>query len=130
MCLEGPEVPDWWEMMGDDDRMEATTRAMNCQRDAVGMFKNCVDWHQILKICFFLFKHLVFKPLLLGQSFCVTAPSSRWTSSQVCNCHSVPKKVIREAIMKGAHTFEALLGTPQWARNEGQGGQGQSMVSW
>jgi bacterioferritin-associated ferredoxin len=27
---------------------------------------------------------------------------------QVCNCHSVPKKVIREAIMKGAHTFEAV----------------------
>ncbi|CAK8996303.1 unnamed protein product [Durusdinium trenchii] len=26
----------------------------------------------------------------------------------VCNCHSVPKKVIRDAIMKGAHTFEEI----------------------
>jgi len=26
----------------------------------------------------------------------------------VCNCHSVPKKVIRDAIMNGAHTFEDI----------------------
>lgn len=78
----------------------------------MGMFKNRVNWiHQILKTCVFSSKTTGFLyPLVLRTRKNTAAPMIPVTSFelQVCNCHSVPKKVIREAIMKGAHTFEAV----------------------
>lgn len=92
---------------------------MNSQRDAIwgcsriawiGFIKFIKSWKYIFQI---FKKPQVFVSLVLRRclhSKWLVAPMIPVISFelQVCNCHSVPKKVIREAIMKGAHTFEAV----------------------
>ena len=120
MCLEGPMVPEWWRWW---EGRRVWIRMIGwlwiSQRDAIwgcsriawiGFIKFIKSWKYIFQI---FKKPQVFVSLVLRRclhSKWLVAPMIPATSFelQVCNCHSVPKKVIREAIMKGAHSFEAV----------------------